>query len=182
MSTSNFLIQIVNQLKWKEHVESVSVKISRAIGMIKYAKMFLPTEALKLLYCGLIEPHVRFCCSVWGNYGVSTRRTLERLQNRCVLIITNSPYDAPAEPFVKSLGLTSINETVHQKSASMVYKAVNNQAPIYLTTLFNAVSSVTKRSLRNSKLNVRPPRLNTKYEQHCFAYRGGGGHNLESAT
>ena len=37
-------IQIDNQLKWKEHVASVSLKVSRAIGMIKYAKKFFCTE------------------------------------------------------------------------------------------------------------------------------------------
>ena len=57
-------IQIDSQLKWKEHVASVSLKVSRAIGMIK----FLPTDTLKLLYRGLIETHLRSCCSVWGNY------------------------------------------------------------------------------------------------------------------
>ena len=31
-------IQIGNKLKWKEHVASVSLKVSLAIGMIKYAK------------------------------------------------------------------------------------------------------------------------------------------------
>ena len=165
-------IQIDSQLKWKEHVESVSLKVSRAIGMIKYAKKFLPTETLKLLYRGLIEPHLRFCCSVWGSCGASTRKILERLQNRSVRIITNSPYDAPAEPLLKSLGLPSVNNMIYQESASMVYKAVNNQAPIYLTTLFNRVSSVTSRSLRNSELNIRPPRLKTKHGQNCFAYRG----------
>ena len=165
-------IQIDNQLKWKEHVASVSMKVSRVIGMIKYAKKILPPETLKLLYRGLIEPHIRFCCSVWGNCGVSTIKILERLQNRSVRIIANSSYDAPAEPLLKTLGLPSIKEMVHQESASMVYKAVNNQAPIYLTTLFNRVSSVTNRVLRNCELNIRPPRLKTKHGQNCFAYRG----------
>ena len=38
-------IQIDNQLKWKEHVASVSLKVFRvrAIGAIKYANKFLPT-------------------------------------------------------------------------------------------------------------------------------------------
>ena len=96
-----------------------------------------------LLYRGLIEPHMRFCCSVWGSCEVSTLRVLERLQNRSVRIITDSPFDAPAEPLLKSLRLPSINEMLHQESTSMIYKTVNNQAPIYLTTLFNRVSSVT---------------------------------------
>ena len=54
-------------------------------------------------------------------------------------IIINSFYEAPAEHLLKSLGLPSVNKMAHQKSASMVYKAVNNQAPIYLTTIFNRV-------------------------------------------
>ena len=49
-------IQIDYQLKWKEHVASVSLKVSRASGMINYAKKLLPEETLKLLYCGLVEP------------------------------------------------------------------------------------------------------------------------------
>ena len=59
-------IEIDSQLKWTEHVATVSLKVSRAMEMIKFAKKFLPTETLKLLYRGLIEPHLRFCCSVWG--------------------------------------------------------------------------------------------------------------------
>ena len=67
---------------------------------------------------------------------------------------------------------------VHKESASKVYKAVNDQAQVCLTALFSSVSSVGNRSLRNSELNVRPPRLRTKHGQICFAY-GGGGSDLE---
>ena len=78
-------IQIDDQLRWKEHVASVSLKVSRATVMIKYSKKFLPTETLKWLYRGMIEPHLRFYCSVWANCGVNTRRILERLQiDQCV--------------------------------------------------------------------------------------------------
>ena len=153
---------------------SVSVaerKVSRTIGMIKYSIKLLPTETLKLLYRGLIESHLRFCCSVWCNCGVSTRKILERLQNRSAPIITNCPYDAPAESYLNSLGLLIVNDMIYQEYASMVCKAVNNQALIYLTTLFNRVSSVTIRSLRNSELNIRP-HLKTRHGQNCFTYRG----------
>ena len=36
-----------SQLKWKEHAVSVSLKVSPAIGIIKYAKKLLPTETSK---------------------------------------------------------------------------------------------------------------------------------------
>lgn len=59
-----------NQLKLKDHITLVSSRVSRAIAMIKYAKTFLPIEILKLLYHGLIEPHLRCCCSVWSFVGL----------------------------------------------------------------------------------------------------------------
>ena len=40
-----------------------------AIAMLKYAKKVLPTNFLKMIYLGLIEPQFRYCCSVWGLVG-----------------------------------------------------------------------------------------------------------------
>ena len=107
-----------------------------------------------MLYQGLVEPHFRFCCSVWGTCGITTRCTLEKLQNRAIRIITGSPYYAPAKPLLKPLRLPSIAEMIRQESASVVYKAINGQAPTYLSSLFNSISAVTKRMLRNFDLNI----------------------------
>ena len=120
-----------------------------------------------------MKPHFRFCCSVWGSScGVTSRCALETLQNKVIRIITDSPYDAPAKPLLRKLGLPSIAEMIRQESASMVYKAINGQGPTYLSSLFNSISAVTNRMLRNSNLNLRPPRMKTKFGQSSFAYRG----------
>ena len=72
-----------------------------------------------------MEPHFRFYCSVWEACGVTTRCTLEKLQNRAIRIITDSPYDAPAKPVLRQLRLPSIADIIHQMSTGMVYKAIN---------------------------------------------------------
>ena len=125
-----------------------------------------------MLYQGFLEPHFRFCCSVWGKCGVTSLCTLEKLQNRVIRIITDSPYDAPAKPLLRQLRLPSIAEMIRQESASMVFKAINGQAPSYFYSLFNSISAVTNRMLRTSNLNLRSPRMKTKFEQNSFAYRG----------
>ena len=110
--------------------------------------------------------------SVWGNCVVCRRNILERLQHRSLRIITNCPYDAPAEPLLNILALLSVNDIIYQESASMMYKDVYIQAPIYLTILFNRVSSVTNRSFRNSELNIKKKTLT---ELFCTQK----GHGLE---
>ena len=61
---------------------------------------------------------------------------------------------------------------IRQEFAGMVYKAINGQAPAYLSSLFNNISAVTNRTLRNFNLNLRLPRMKTKLGQKSFASRG----------
>ena len=46
-SNMNFGVQIDSELKWREHILFAIGKISRAIGMLKYAKKYLPLEIIK---------------------------------------------------------------------------------------------------------------------------------------
>ena len=50
-------VYIDSSLDWKEHIISVSNKVSRALSILKYAKSFLPIESLKTLYFGVVDPH-----------------------------------------------------------------------------------------------------------------------------
>ena len=39
-----------NSLDWKDQVQAVSLKVSRVLGILKHAKIFLPFSALTSLY------------------------------------------------------------------------------------------------------------------------------------
>ena len=79
-------IQLDQHLVWNDHTRLLRAKVSRAIGFLKYAKTILPQETLSQIYRGIVEPHFRYCCSVWGICGESRRLTLQKLQNRAARI------------------------------------------------------------------------------------------------
>ena len=97
-------VQVDNSLDWKEHIKSVSTKVSRAVGLLKYAKRFLPQNSLKTLYTSIVEPHFRYCRTVWGCCGTTETSKLQKLQNRAARIITNSSFDASSKPLIQNLG------------------------------------------------------------------------------
>ena len=101
-----------------------------------------------MLYLGLDEPHFRYCCSVWGSCGTVLRQKIKKLQNRAVRIITFSPYNAQTSPLLKPLKLSSIQDMIQPETVGMVYKAINNQTPEYLSVLLNRVSAMTSRTIR----------------------------------
>ena len=50
-------VQIDCCLNWKEQINAVSTKVSKATGFLRHAKSFMPQASLKTLYTGIVEPH-----------------------------------------------------------------------------------------------------------------------------
>ena len=165
-------IQLDKHLFWDEHTRFLRAKVSRAIGFLKYAKTILPQETLSQIYRGIVEPHFRYCCSVWGSCGESRRLTLQKLQNRAARIVTNSSYDAPADDLIQQLKWPNIAEIIKRETATIVYKSLNGLAPTYLSNIFSKNSSRRTVKLRNSETDLRIPLYKTSNGQKSFSYRG----------
>ena len=59
-------VQVDNYFEWEERIKSFQAKVSRSLGSLKYAKKSFLKHALCKSYRGIVEPHFRYCCSVWG--------------------------------------------------------------------------------------------------------------------
>ena len=127
---------------------------------------------LKTLYSGIVEPHFRYCCSVWGCCGTTDINQLQKLQNRAARIITNSSFDSPSRPLIVGLGWKTVRELVDEESKSMVYKSLNGLAPQYMRNLFIRNSACNSRCLRNTATDLRLPMKTSANGQECFSFRG----------
>ena len=88
-------------------------KMSKAIGMLRYSKQYLPIKSVQTMYKSLIEPYFRYCCPVWGVCGITAPDKLQKLQNRAARIVTNSPsYNASAFPIIRKLGWQTVNDLI----------------------------------------------------------------------
>ena len=97
-------VQIDSQLSWKEHITVALSKTSRGVGMLKYSKKFLSLETVQKMYLGIVEPHIRYCCSVWGCAGDTILQKFQKIQNRAARIAANSPFDKASLPLILNLG------------------------------------------------------------------------------
>ena len=162
-------VQIDSELKWREYITFAIGKISRAMGMLKYAKKYLPLEIVKNMYTSIVEPHSRNCCSVWGCCGETLLDKLQKLQNRAARIVTYSSYDASSLPLIGRLGCLTIKEMIEFETATTVYKSLHGLAPDYMQLMFTKLSENTSRSLRNTDTDLRIPRFATSYGQRSFS-------------
>ena len=82
----NFLCLTIDEhISWTPHIQKISNKISRTIGIMCRLKRFLPTRILKLMYTSLILPYIQFSILTWG-FRIGR---IEKLQKRAIRTIAN---------------------------------------------------------------------------------------------
>ena len=142
-----YLVLLDNSLDRKDQVLAVSLKVSRGLGILKHAIKFLPLSALSSLYT-IIEPHFRYCFSVWSWAGTIEINRLQKLQNRAARILVNSSFDTPSNQLIGKLRWKIINELIDLESKTMVFKCLNELALPYLRSLFRKNSQSTSYRLQ----------------------------------
>ena len=88
VSNTNFLgIHIDEKLTFKHHVNFLSNKISRSIGILYRIKSFIPSSVLISLYYAFVQSHLSYGICTWGKSAKTYINRLSSLQNRCISML-----------------------------------------------------------------------------------------------
>ena len=107
-------LTIDQHLTWNGHVQKISNKISRSLGIMCKVKRFLLQNILKILYNSLILLHLDIA------WGFKSDRIF-KLQKIAVRIITCSKYNAHTEPLLKTLNLLKVEDIMKTKALKLYY-------------------------------------------------------------
>ena len=106
---SKFLgVYIDCKLNWKTHINYVSGKIARGIGILVKARQIFNDECLKKLYYAFVYLYLDYCNHIWGNTYKTSLSNLQILQNRSICIITGSPPWTSNDLLYKKHGMLNL--------------------------------------------------------------------------
>ena len=74
-------------LSFSDHIQCVTSKDARNIGVIRKMKHFFPQLVLRLLCCSLVHPYLLYYCSVWSSTFAVHLKPLRMLQNAVIRIL-----------------------------------------------------------------------------------------------
>ena len=60
-----------DKLTWKDHIDHVSLKIKRNLGIMKRVRNDIPKESFIVLYRTIVEPYLRYCNNIWRKCGAT---------------------------------------------------------------------------------------------------------------
>ncbi len=128
----NFLgLTLDDKLRWNRHIDKISNKISRNVGILNSMKHFLPVSIKTLLYNSLVVSHINYGLILWG---YSCKR-IEILQKKAIRIISLSKYNAHTEPIFKHLKLLKVSDILKLQMLKLYYKFKHGQLPTYLLNM-----------------------------------------------
>ena len=142
-------------LSWRYHIDYISWKISKGVGIIARLRHFVPTSSLLKLYRSLIEPYISNRLTAWGQAANSSL-------NKILILQTPALW---CSLFVRS-GVLPLNMLYFKYSAILMHDISNNQAPFKISELFvrsNMIHSHYTRFSAAGNLYVQRSRLNQLY-------------------
>ena len=117
-----FLGVIIDEcLTWKPHIQNLTRKISKSLGIIYKSSFCLNKNSLYTLYYSLVYPYLYYCACVWGLTYHSNLKRLVTLQKCAVRTISRSAFDAHTDPIFKSLKLLKFENIVFLQVAKIMY-------------------------------------------------------------
>lgn len=168
-------VYIADTLKWDVHVKYVVKKLSTNIWLLNKIRYFINTDYRVLFYKAYIQPHLDYCCIIWGN---TTRHNIEllmRLQRRACKIMLGQDYVSLKDSMVKINAMTFDQRVLFQKAIAM-YKIFNKAFPSYITDNFQLrgmdlpSSHMSLRSESNHHFYIPQPR--SEFLKKSLQYSG----------
>ena len=161
-------------LTWPGHIDYISTKRKRCIGVMKKTSKFLDKNSLLMLYRTLVETHLRYCNVVWGQCNDTLTDRLQILQNKAARVITKVKYeDADHLGLTCQLGWLTVRGLIKLDLGIFMYQSQNNLLPetagkFHIPT--EMVHSYETRSAVSG--NVFLPRYELSFTQKSMAFSG----------
>jgi len=161
----NFLgITIDMHLSWKPHINKLSCKISKTLGILNRLKNSFPPAIMKTLYSTLVLSHLNYGILCWG---FSPGR-LVKLQKNAIRTITCSKYNAHTSPLFKSLQVLKLSDIFNIQALKFYYKHCQGELPQFLQSFnFQNRSDIHNYDTRN-RTNIVTIKTTLKQTDKCL--------------
>ena len=126
-------ILIDSQLTFKNHIDELTKKISRATGVLYKLRPFVTTKILTSVYYAIVYPFLLYGVVVWGNASYTSLEPIHIIQKKIVRMITyNDNFPIIPGPLVhtpplfRKLNMLNIYDIYSLQVGNFVFESINN--------------------------------------------------------
>ena len=154
-------------LSFKNHIDLITIKISKTVGMIAKLRHFLPRKILIQIYNSLIGPYISYAISVWGSADKCHLNKILILQKRALRFIYFAEWKEHAIPFFLNADILPVNFLYYENVCSLMHDVRHKTAPENIIDLFTDIKSVHSYNTRSSTSHnfyIKQSKLQIQYK------------------
>jgi hypothetical protein len=156
-------VYISEDLRWKRHIDEITARANRVLGMLVRTFVCRDVGLWKNLYVSLVRPHLEYASAVWNPHLRGDISALEKIQERATRIPT-AMRKLPYAERLKVWGLTTLEERRMRGDLIQMYKSLNGLDRIqWYTGPHRAPQSQTRLAVKN-ELCLRREKFDTKLQ------------------
>lgn len=123
-------VHIDEKLTFKTHIEILSTKISKTIGIIAKLRHYSDLKTVRQVYYALIYPHLLYGIVLWGNSYKSNVNKLQNKQNKIINLMHFSHFGRQFDPIsYKRSDLLKLSEICTVQTALFTFDFKNGSLP-----------------------------------------------------
>jgi hypothetical protein len=162
---------IDENLSWEEHVNYISKKVAKGLGMLRRIRDLVPINTLVDIFSSIILPHFDYCSSVWDNQcRKGLRDKLQKLQNRAARIITRSNYEIRSSQISNNLNWPTLEDRRMKQKSCLMFKVYHKLGPSWRSQQFNRANLIHSHGTRGHDYNFVIPKPNTIFLKNSLEY------------
>ena len=139
-STSFLGVTIDDKLKFNLHINEITKKISKNIGILYKLKQYVPCDTLLSVYRSIIECYMNYCILIFGNAPYTHLSSLVIAQKKAIRIVANQPFRSHTNPIFLSLNMLKVYDIYKYNLGIYMWKNESYFAENFRINLHNTRS------------------------------------------
>jgi hypothetical protein len=120
-------VYIDDHLNWKAHIEYLSIKLNKQIGILKYARTKLKKGALRTIYMSLSHSILLYGLEIWGTALPTILHPVKIAQNKLLRTISFSHYRTSIKPISRNLKILPLEYEFQNRTLLAAFKIKGNE-------------------------------------------------------
>jgi len=163
-------VTLDKQLTFKNHVDNISSKLSRSVGILYKLSHYLPHKTLKLLYHTMVHPLMTYGIEAWYATYDNVRERIFLIQKRAIRAVNNLSFRAHTTEYFNRNSILMIEDFYIYQILLFIYKFKNSL--INDTSFTFTYQNETHGHRTRRRYDICIPQFNKAKSQRSITYEG----------
>ena len=159
----NLGVVLDHNLSMSSHVTSLCQSMYFQLRRIASIRNFIPDDVAKTLVTSLILSKLDYCNSLLAGIPQESLNRLQLVQNNAARLVSKTKKSDHITPVLRDLHWLPVRHRIVFKVCTIVFKCINNHAPLYLKNLLQKYHQTRALRSANDVTRLSKPERNYKY-------------------